>query len=71
MDFSNFLLLSQKYLDNLSKVTSGMIKSVVRLAAGNNCSCNIKLWFVLIWCGTLPGPKGSETIGIPVVGSKK
>lgn len=46
-----------------------MIKSVVRLAAGNNCSCNIKLWFVLIWCGTLPGPKGSETIGIPVVGS--
>lgn len=45
------------------------MKPVIRLAAGNSCAWSIRLWFVLICVGTLPGPKGSVTTGIPVIGS--
>ena len=57
------------YLDNRSSLTSGIIRPCVRLAAGNNCSCSIKLRFVLGVCCTLPGPRGSVATGIPVTGS--
>lgn len=42
----------------------------MRLAAGKNCSCSIRLWFVLGRSANLLGPSGSDTIGTPVVGSK-